>query len=113
MGNTDLGAFAIDDQFDNRWVLTGEIDISVHEKFREVWAVDRRASAPVEVDMSAVTFIDSSGLRVLYAARAATPEGTLATLTGVPAQPRWVIEVTGLTDLFHFAESTSATPAES
>ena len=109
MGNAEVGAFAIDDEFDNRWVLTGEIDISVHERFRVEWPSDRRASAPVEVDMSAVTFIDSSGLRVLYAARAATPEGTLATLTGVPEQPRWVIEVTGLTDLFHFAETASET----
>lgn len=100
MGNAEVGAFALDDENESRWVLAGEIDISVHEKFREVWPVDRRSSVPVEVDMSAVTFIDSSGLRILYDARRATPEGEVPILTDVPERVRWIIDVTGLTEMF-------------
>lgn len=107
MGTTDLGAFALDEENESRWVLTGEVDITVHEAFRAVWPAGRRSSTAVEVDMSAVTFIDSSGLRILYDARAASPEGELPTLTDVPERVRWVIDVTGLTDLFVFTETAS------
>ena len=100
MGTTEVGAFALDEDHDNRWVLTGEIDISVHEKFREVWALDQRSDVAIEVDMSAVTFIDSSGLRILYDARRATPDGETPTLLDVPDRVRWIIDVTGLTDMF-------------
>ena len=105
MGDTELGAFALDHRNENRWILAGEIDISVHERFREVWPPHRRASARVEVDMGAVTFIDSSGLRILYDARTASPEGEMPLLTDVPERVRWVIDVTGLTNLFEFAET--------
>lgn len=100
MGNAEVGAFALDDKNESRWILTGEIDISVHEKFREVWSVDRRSATPVDVDMSDVTFIDSSGLRILYDARRATPEDEVPTLTNVPERVRWIIDVTGLTEMF-------------
>ena len=103
MEDAELGSFAIDGENENRWILTGEIDISVHERFREIWPPHRRATAPIEVDMGAATFIDSSGLRILYDARTASPEGEKPVLTNVPERVRWVIEVTGLTALFTFA----------
>ena len=104
---TELGSFALDGDNENRWILIGEIDISVHERFREIWPPHRRASATIEVDMSGTTFIDSSGLRILYDARAASPEGEKPVLVNVPERVRWVIEVTGLTRLFEFAETAS------
>lgn len=107
MGTTEVGAFALDEENENRWVLAGEIDISVHEKFREVWALDRRSDDPITVDMAAVTFIDSSGLRILYDARRATPEGEVPTLVDVPDRVRWIIDVTGLADMFSFVETAS------
>ena len=107
MGDTELGAFALDPDNDNRWILTGEIDISVHERFREVWPLGRQATAPIEIDMGAVTFIDSSGLRILYDARTAFAGDDLPILTDVPERVRWIIEVTGLTALFTFAEAVS------
>ena len=107
MSDTELGAFALDHENDNRWILTGEIDISVHERFREIWPPHRRATAQVEVDMGAVTFIDSSGLRILYDARTACPDGEMPRLTDVPDRVRWIIDVTGLTQLFEFAETAS------
>lgn len=100
-----LGTIRIEPEQENRWILGGEIDISVHERFREIWPPHRRASARVEVNMAAVTFIDSSGLRILYDARTASPEGEKPLLTDVPERARWVIDVTGLTGLFEFAET--------
>lgn len=105
MGTSEVGAFALDEENESRWVLTGEIDISVHEKFREVWAVDRSSAVPIQVDMGAVTFIDSSGLRILYDARRATPDGEVPTLLDVPERVRWIIDVTGLTDMFELVVS--------
>lgn len=107
MSDTELGAFALDPDNDHRWILTGEIDISVHERFRQVWPLGRHASAPIEIDMGGVTFIDSSGLRILYDARAAFPGEELPILTDVPERVRWIIEVTGLTALFAFSEPVS------
>lgn len=107
MGTTEVGAFALDEQNENRWVLTGEIDISVHERFREVWDRDRRSDVAIAVDMAGVTFIDSSGLRILYDARRATPEGETPVLVDVPDRVRWIIDVTGLADMFSFVESAS------
>ena len=107
MSDTELGAFALDHENDNRWILAGEIDISVHERFREVWPPHRRATSRVEVDMGAVSFIDSSGLRILYDARTASPAGELPLLTDVPERVRWIIDVTGLTQLFEFAEAAA------
>ena len=104
MSDTDLGAFAFDHEDENRWKLAGEIDISVHEKFRVVWPAGRRATGPIEIDMGAVTFIDSSGLRILYDARTAFPD-EMPVLADVPERVRWVIDVTGLTALFRFAET--------
>lgn len=101
-GDGELGSFGLDAENENRWILTGEIDISVHKRFREVWPPDRRASTQVEIDMGAVTFIDSSGLRILYDARTASPEGEKPLLTDVTERVAWVIEVTGLTPLFDF-----------
>lgn len=105
MDDAELGAITLDPERENRWILAGEVDISVHERFREIWPPHRRAGARVEVDMAAVTFIDSSGLRILYDARTASPVGEMPLLTNVPERVRWVIDVTGLTALFEFAET--------
>ena len=107
MGDTEIGTIVLDPEKENRWILSGEVDIAVHEKFREIWPPHRRASARVEVDMGAVTFIDSSGLRILYDARTASPMGEMPLLVDVPERVRWVIDVTGLTALFEFAETAS------
>lgn len=54
--------------------IAGEIDIATSQAMRDALATD---SGPVhlEVDMSAVTFIDASGIGVLLAARQRAVDG--------------------------------------
>ncbi|MBI9115910.1 STAS domain-containing protein [Sanguibacter suaedae] len=101
---TASGSFALDEAHEHRWVLTGEIDIDVHARFREVWAPGRTAEEAVRIDMTDVTFLDSSGLRILYDAIKASPDGEKPQLVAVPERARWIIDVTGLTSLFDFQD---------
>ena len=56
---------------------------------------------PVVVDMSQVTFIDSSGLSALLAGlRLARNHGGTVTLAGVSPSLRRIFDVTGLADQF-------------
>lgn len=102
------GIFSLDEAQPHRWALEGEIDVVVNARFREEWPADRRAEEPVVVDMAAVTFIDSSGLRILYEALKVTPDGERPVLLDVPERAQWIIDVTGLTSRFEFRTSDPA-----
>lgn len=104
---TTSGRFSLDDTSPHLWVLSGEVDVVVNTRFREVWPADRRSLEPVEVHMGDVTFIDSSGLRILYEALKVTPEGQRPVLVDVPERAQWIIDVTGLTSRFDFRTTTS------
>lgn len=54
--------------------ITGEIDIATSQAMRDALASDS-GPAHLEVDMSAVTFIDASGIGVLLAARQRAVDG--------------------------------------
>lgn len=99
---TTSGTFSHDAASPHLWVLTGEVDVVVNARFREEWPADRRSLEPVEVHMGDVTFIDSSGLRILYEALKATPDGQRPVLVDVPERAQWIIDVTGLTSRFDF-----------
>lgn len=99
---TASGTFAFQDGSAHRWILSGEVDVVVMSRFRDEWPVGRRSPEPVEVDMSGVTFIDSSGLRILYEALKSTPDGQRPVLVDVPERAQWIIDVTGLTSRFEF-----------
>lgn len=101
------GTFAIDDGSPHRWSLSGEVDVVVNSRFREQWPADRRSLEPIEVDMSGVTFIDSSGLRILYEALKSTPDGERPVLVDVPERAQWIIDVTGLSSRFEFRTSAA------
>lgn len=75
--------------------LTGELDLAAFERTRNL-LVQADAGAGVIVDLSAVTFIDSSGLRALIEAR----NQVELTLSGVPESVQRVLEITGLHDYF-------------
>lgn len=103
---TTSGSFSFDDDNRHQWVLSGEVDVVVNSRFRDQWPADERSDVPVEVDMGAVTFIDSSGLRILYEALKATPDGQRPVLVDVPERAQWIIDVTGLTSRFDFRSSS-------
>jgi anti-sigma B factor antagonist len=78
--------------------VTGEIDLSSAARFaRELATLLDDESNTVRVDMSAVTFIDSSGVRELLAAqREADATGTRLVLANPSAACRRVLEISGV-----------------
>ncbi len=80
-------------------VLSGEID---HHGAREMMsqltdAIAERLPAKLVLDMSGVTFMDSSGIAVLLRARRQMEHtgGTLR-VTAIPAQARRVLDAAGI-----------------
>jgi anti-anti-sigma factor len=64
----------------------------------------RRRPAKLTVDLSGVTFIDTSGLATLVeAARNARRQGAQLTLCGIHGQARYFLEITSLDQLFEIA----------
>lgn len=83
--------------------LRGEIDVDVSEALREqvLQAVRDAAGRPVVIDMTDVTFIDSSGLSALLAGlRLARGHGGAIRLVHVGPQIRRIFDVTGLDQQF-------------
>jgi len=85
-------------------VLSGEIDVAVAGAMRTACTriVERLdAGAIFEIDMAAVSFIDSSGLGALVAIRSAsTVAGVTLRLVDVPEGVLRLLELTGLHDSF-------------
>lgn len=81
--------------------VAGEIDIATTPHFRTLLeeAVDTGRDVVV-VDMAKVTFIDAAGLSALqHAALRLRSTGRQLEVDGASAQARWLLDVTGLTDL--------------
>jgi anti-sigma B factor antagonist len=79
--------------------ITGEIDIATSQAMQDALATGPRP-AHLEVDMSAVTFIDASGIGVLLAARQrAVDGGGSLTLRAPSWAVRRVTGVLGLDEL--------------
>lgn len=84
--------------------LEGELDLaSVNRTEEHLISIDAREPRKVVVDLSGLTFMDSSGLRVLLLADARAREHgyELLLLPGRESVQR-VFEMTGAHDLLHF-----------
>lgn len=80
-------------------VVTGEIDMASGPLVES--AATAGGGSPVVIDVSGVTFIDSSGLRSLLAiSRSATAANTTVTLRGVGPEVARLLEITGTGSLF-------------
>jgi anti-sigma B factor antagonist len=76
--------------------ISGEIDIATSRAMRDALAVGRDP-AHLEVDMSAVTFMDASGIGVLLAARQRAVDGGGSLTLRAPS---WAVRrVTGILGL--------------
>lgn len=90
---------------DGDWIVTihGEIDVAtspaLHETLDDVLARDAHL---VTLDLTRLTFIDSSGLGVLVGAHKQLRQagGDTIVLRGMQEPVRRVFEITGLTKLF-------------
>ena len=84
----------------------GEVDLATAPAFEErVREAAAAGFARVVIDLRDVTFLDSSGLRVLLAAHVAGQDGS-PPLDVVRARPgvHRVLELTGLDGVFHWVE---------
>lgn len=92
--------FTIERKGDTMVVLPeGDLDVVNAAVLRKVLqeVLDRRDTAHLQVDMSSVTFLDSSGLGMLVAAkRAAEAQGATLRLREPGPVVRMVLEVTNL-----------------
>jgi anti-anti-sigma factor len=81
-----------------RAVAVGELDLATRDRLEQAVLVALRSHLPVLVDLTGVTFIDSSGLQTLLdldtAARKTDPPTTLRVLPG--EQVRRVLALTAL-----------------
>lgn len=83
----------------------GRIAVNNSDKMRrKLLAALRSRPAQITVDLSQVTYMDSSGLATLLeAVRVARKQGTRLVLEGLSGQPRQLFEVADLRGLFEFA----------
>ncbi len=85
--------------------VTGEIDLVTAARFEEeLAAVISDANSPAFIDLSEVTFIDSSGLHVLIRARKHTVGTEVRLVLLNPSEAcRRVLEITNTNQLFEIA----------
>jgi anti-anti-sigma factor len=84
-------------------VVRGELDIAtVDQLLAEArTALDTTTSPALQVDLSGVTFVDSTGLGALVRIRnEAEQHGHEVELVGVRPEVRRVLDLTGLTEIF-------------
>ncbi len=88
-------------------VVTGEIDIATAPELRcELEALSRGAHSPVVVDLAGVTFLDSSGISALVAARQALAGSDVTLVLLEPSSPvRLVLEMSGVDALFEIRDA--------
>ena len=90
----------------------GDLDLSVFDECEA--ALEQPLAGPertVLLDLSGLTFIDSTGLRVLIHIKQTTDvAGKRLLLSGVPGVVARVLEVSGVTSWFTYQDSERSTP---
>jgi anti-sigma B factor antagonist len=95
--------FDRDDGSPPRLVVTGEIDLDVADAFRdELQAVIDAAHSPAYVDLSGVTFFNSTGIGVLVALQQEANRRDVQLVIDPSPSVTRVLELTGLMDQFNF-----------
>jgi len=90
--------------------LTGELDLSRRPQLRDVVMAFRRSPAPnARVDLTAVTFMDSTGIGALVSLlKTAASRGGRVCLLGPSDRVARVLQVTGLLPLFEIVDQRDA-----
>lgn len=91
-----------------RVILTGELDADEAENLCKTLtgALNRYAPATVSLDASALTFVDSGGIRALLQCRDLTDQaGSHLSLTNVHPHAYQVLEITGLVEILRATRS--------
>ena len=109
----ELGGRISIDRLPGGWTVAGELDASTSPSLAAAFAELPAGSGQVDVDLGDVTFIDSSGLRILIAlSDRATAEGRKVVVSGASNPVRRLLEITGLDSMFGVIteDSTPANP---
>ena len=98
------------EQVMERVSMLGRITIDNAEQIRRRLANALRSQPVlVTVDVSDVTYLDTSGLATLMEAmRTARQQGTRLVLCGVQEQPRYLLKITDLDHIFEIEKGASA-----
>jgi anti-sigma B factor antagonist len=89
--------------------IVGRITIDNSDQLRRKLANALRAHPGlVSVDLSAVAYMDTSGLATLVEAmRTARQQGTRLVLSGIQQQPNYLLKVTDLNHVFEIEEGSN------
>lgn len=90
--------------------MVGRITIDNSDQLRRKLANALRAHpAVLTVELSGVTYMDTSGLATLMeATRTARQQGTRLILSGIQQQPRYLLKVTDLDHVFAIEEGSKS-----
>ncbi|WP_326806013.1 STAS domain-containing protein [Streptomyces sp. NBC_01788] len=81
--------------------VTGEIDLQTGPKLAQAAFIIPLGGKPLHLDLSGVSFMDSSGLNLLVLLRRRLQaEGGRLAVTGLQPQPARLLEITETLDLF-------------
>lgn len=106
----------LEDEVANSWTIvrvSGELDLHTSPRLRDhVLSLVTDAGSRLALDLSAVGFLDSSGLGALVTClkRVREAGGTLV-LIGVAGSPMKVFSLTGLDRVFEIVDTRDALPA--
>lgn len=87
--------------------VLGEVDLSNAQEFEAALTALTNGSAPVVADLTACTYMDSSGLRVLATVHKAI-EDRLRVVIPQSGSVARIFEITGLADQFKACETVDA-----
>jgi anti-sigma B factor antagonist len=89
--------------------LQGRITINNADEMRRTLSGALRPELPkLTVDLSGVTYMDTSGLATLMETmRIARQQGTRLVLSGIQNQPRYLLQVTDLDHVFEIEEAAT------
>jgi anti-anti-sigma factor len=103
----DAGGFTITVEHDDavaRLRLAGELDLARVGQLAEAVTAARASAATLEIDLTRLVFIDSSGLRALMAIHnTAESDGFAYTMIEGPPSVHRTFVLTGLDQVFNFA----------
>ncbi|WP_407840064.1 STAS domain-containing protein [Streptomyces sp. DSM 116496] len=90
-------------------VATGEINSETSGALLQTLLPLVREGRPLRIDLTAVTYVSSAGLRTLLVVyREAQHAGVAVTLYGVSEEVRFVMSATGFLDFFSTGEAEAA-----
>lgn len=95
-----------------RVAVTGELDISTVQTLRDALISQRVPGRQILLDLSGLSFMDSTGLQALLEADAAArADGHLLSITSLSRSARRVLEVSGTLDRLPIVDPTAGGPS--